>query len=101
MPESEFDGPPGPPTHRALSVPSELCDPATSFGSENESLGLNQRAALSELHKYGMQSSLPSYVAISCVVTLQAAYPVMLGSIGIVHTVSPAAELDVYGATAM
>lgn len=66
MPESEFAGPP---THRALSVPSELCDPATSFGSENESLGLNQRAALSELHKYSMQLSLPSCVAISCVLT--------------------------------
>ena len=36
---------------RAMSVPSELCEPATSFGSENESLGLNQRTALSEFHK--------------------------------------------------
>ena len=50
--DSDFGGPA---TQRAMSVPSELIDPATSFGSENESLGLNQRAALSELHKYTMQ----------------------------------------------
>lgn len=52
MHDSEFEGPA---TSRAMSMPSELCDPASSFGSENESLGLNQRAALSELHKYGVQ----------------------------------------------
>lgn len=57
----------GTPTQRAMSVPSGLCDPSTSVGSENESLGLNQRAALSELRKYGMQlSSLATVAADLC-----------------------------------
>ncbi|KAL3161159.1 hypothetical protein ABBQ38_009530 [Trebouxia sp. C0009 RCD-2024] len=51
----------GTPTQRAMSVPSGLCDPSTSVGSENESLGLNQRAALSELRKVRGASTISEF----------------------------------------